>query len=62
VEQVVATMKANVAKARAAVLALAARLPDPTQSNAHGAMKFAVMTSPDAVRDDVRLRYRLLLG
>ncbi len=62
VEQVVATMKANVSNARAAILALAARLPDPRASNAHGALKHAVMTSPDAIREDVRARYQLLLG
>jgi 5'-methylthioadenosine phosphorylase len=62
VEQVVATMKANVAYARAAVIALAGKLPDPTQSNAHGALRYAVMTSPEAIREDVKSRYRLLLG
>lgn len=62
VEQVIATMKANVANARAAVLALAAKLPDPTTSNAHGALKFAVMTAPETISEDVKQRYRLLLG
>jgi len=62
VEQVIAVLKANVANARATIVALASRLPDPTKSNAHGALKNAVMTDPKTISDGVRAKYRLLLG
>lgn len=62
VEQVVAVMKANVDRAKATLSALARRLPDPTRSIAHGALRGAVMTDPAALTDEVRARYRLLLG
>lgn len=62
VEQVVAVMKANVDRAKATLAALAKRLPDPTRSVAHGALKGAVMTDATALTAEVRARYRLLLG
>jgi 5'-methylthioadenosine phosphorylase len=62
VEAVVATMKANVANARKAVRAVAGMLPDPTKSNAHGALKYAVMSDPSVIPANVRERYRVLLG
>jgi 5'-methylthioadenosine phosphorylase len=62
VEAVVATMKANVKNARATILEVAKRLPDPTKSNAFGALKSAVMTDPAVIPANVREHYRVLLG
>ncbi|MBI2388275.1 MAG: S-methyl-5'-thioadenosine phosphorylase [Deltaproteobacteria bacterium] len=62
VEAVVAVLKANVKNARATIEAVAPRLPDPTKSIAHGALRHAVMTDPSLITADVRERYRILLG
>jgi 5'-methylthioadenosine phosphorylase len=62
VEAVIAVMKANVQNARATLRALAPLLPDPARSNAHRALAHAVMTDPAKIADDVRARYRLLMG
>lgn len=62
VGQVIAVLKANVQNARGTIAALTTRLPDPTKSVAHGALRHAVMTDPKIVTDAVRARYRLLLG
>lgn len=60
VEAVVAVLKANVNNARATVRAVAARLPDPSKSIAHGALKHAVMTDPAIIT--MRDQYKFLLG
>jgi 5'-methylthioadenosine phosphorylase len=57
VETVVATLHANVRNAKAAITALASRLPDPTKSKAHGALKGAVMTDPTRIPEQVRARF-----
>jgi 5'-methylthioadenosine phosphorylase len=62
VEQVVTVMKRNVEKARATIRALAPHLPDPRRSNAHGALRHAIMTDPVKIPAEVRDRYRFLLG
>lgn len=62
VEQVVAVMKANVERARTTIAALAPRLPDPTRSIAHRALRGAVMSDAACVPEDMRARYRFLLG
>jgi 5'-methylthioadenosine phosphorylase len=62
VDAVVAVLKANVANARATVKAIANRLPDPTKSIAHGALKHAVMTDPSIIAANVRDHYKFLLG
>ena len=62
VEAVVAVLKANVQNAKKAIVALTTRLPDPTKSIAHGAMKHAVMTDPKLVTAAVREKYRGFLG
>jgi 5'-methylthioadenosine phosphorylase len=62
VEQVVATMKTNVAFAKKTLVELSGRLPDPTKSIAWRATKGAVMTSPGAVSPDARERLGWLLG
>jgi len=46
-DMVAATMRKNVGKATKAILALAARLPDPTTSPAYRCLDSAVMTSPE---------------
>lgn len=61
VEAVVAVMKKNVETAKRAVGKLAAALPDPTTSRAHGALRGAVMTAPSAVTPAAREKLRWLL-
>jgi 5'-methylthioadenosine phosphorylase len=61
VEAVVAVMKQNVATARAALAALAADLPDPTKSRAHGALRGAVMTDLARVPEETRRRLAWLV-
>ena len=56
VEQVVATMHANVALARKTLVELAKRLPDPRQSIAFDVAKSAILTAPDAVPAAARAR------
>ncbi|HEY1955662.1 MAG TPA: S-methyl-5'-thioadenosine phosphorylase [Polyangiaceae bacterium] len=62
VEAVVAVMRENVDTARKAIAALAAALPDPTKSNAHAALKGAVMSDLSRVPNEARERLRWLLG
>lgn len=61
VEAVIATMKKNVSFAKRALVELAALLPDPTKSAAHGATKGAVMTAPAYVTEEARARLGWLL-
>ena len=61
VEAVVATMKKNVSLAKRAIALLAAALPDPTKSAAHGAARGAVMTRPEAISEAARQRLSWLL-
>jgi len=61
VEAVVAVMKKNVETAKRAVAKLAASLPDPTTSRAHGALRGAVMTAPSAVSPEAKAKLRWLL-
>lgn len=62
VDQIVATMKANVAFAKKALVELSGHLPDPTRSIAHGCARNAVMTAPGAIGPDVHDRLAWLLG
>jgi 5'-methylthioadenosine phosphorylase len=62
VEQVVATIKKNVAFAKKTLVELAGRLPDPMKSIAWRATKGAIMTSPNAVTPDARARLGWLLS
>jgi len=62
VDAVVATMKANVGNARATIKAIASRLPDPTKSIAHGALKNAVMTDPSMISAKVKEQFKFLFG
>jgi 5'-methylthioadenosine phosphorylase len=61
VEAVLAVMKENVDTARKAIAALATRLPDPAKSNAHGALKGAIMSDVSKVPAEARERLRWLL-
>jgi len=61
VEAVLAVMRANVDTARRAIAALAANLPDPTKSAAHGALAQAVMSDPAHVPAEVRARIGWLI-
>lgn len=61
VETVVATMKKNVSFAKRALVELAAILPDPTKSIAHGCTKGAIMTAPGSVTEAARARLGWLL-
>ena len=62
VEAVVAVMHANVEKARRAVAALAAALPDPAKSRATGALQSAIMTRPEAMSPEAKARLGWLLN
>ena len=60
VEQVIATLHANVEKARQIVAAVAAKPPSgPCPS--HDALRYAVMTRPDAIPADAYARVALFL-
>jgi 5'-methylthioadenosine phosphorylase len=61
VEAVVAVMKKNVSLARRAITTLARSLPDPQKSRAHGALKGAIMTAPDAISPRARASLAWLL-
>ena len=61
VEAVVATMKKNVSLAKKAIGLLAAGLPDPSKSLAHGAARGAVMTAEGAISAEARQRLSWLL-
>jgi 5'-methylthioadenosine phosphorylase len=62
VEDIIAVMQKNVARAQDVVAHLAAHLPDVSGSPARGAVKHAVMTKWEAVSVEARARYALLLG
>ncbi|GAC1352209.1 MAG: S-methyl-5'-thioadenosine phosphorylase [Polyangiales bacterium] len=62
VEAVIAILRENVQRARKTLAALVARLPDPTQSIAHGALRHAVMTDRSTLSPAIHDRYRLFLG
>jgi 5'-methylthioadenosine phosphorylase len=61
VEAVVATMAANVGRARSAIRDVLPRLPDPKESEASRALHGAVMTQEAAVTAEGRARLRWLL-
>jgi 5'-methylthioadenosine phosphorylase len=62
IDQVIATMNANIALARKALMALSGMLPDPTKSVAHGAAKSAVRTAPSHIGDEARARLSWLMA
>lgn len=62
VTDVLAVLRANVARAREVIVNLLDKLPDPHKSPAHGALRHALITAPEHVSAEARLRYGLLLG
>jgi 5'-methylthioadenosine phosphorylase len=60
VEAVIAVMRENVVKARAAIVALAAN-PPTGDCPSHRALDFAVMTAPDRIPAETRQRLALFL-
>lgn len=62
VEAILAVMARNTAGARRTLADLAASLPAPEQSNAHGALRGAVVTAPDRIPPEVSARLGWLLG
>lgn len=62
VEGVVATMRANIALAKRALVEVVGSLPDPKESVAHRAARGAVITAPDAVSPAASARLAWLLG
>ena len=61
VEAVLAVMRENVDTARKAIARLAENLPDPSRSNAHGALKGAIMSDVSRVPAEARARLHWLL-
>ena len=61
VEAVVATLTANVALARRTIIEVSAKLPDPRTSRATGALKHAIMTSPDKISPAARKKLEWLV-
>jgi len=61
VEAVIAVLKKNIALARRTLVELAKALPDPAKSRAAGALKHAIMSSPEAIPIDARARLAWLL-
>jgi 5'-methylthioadenosine phosphorylase len=62
VEAVVATLKRNVAHAKAVAAALARALPDVSASPARTALRGAIMTTPSALSEEARSRLEWLIG
>jgi 5'-methylthioadenosine phosphorylase len=62
VEAIVAVMKQNAAGARRTLGELAGALPDPRASAAHGALKAALMTSPERIPPKTLARLEWLVG
>jgi 5'-methylthioadenosine phosphorylase len=62
VESILAVLHANVALAKRTVAFLASHLPDPTESPATGALKYAVITDPKSVDASARRRLDWILG
>lgn len=61
VEAVVATLKANVNLAKQTLVRLAASLPSPSESVAHGTARNAIMTAPNTISVAARERLSWLL-
>lgn len=62
IEQVLATMQANIRLAMKTLVEVTSRLPDPTKSIAHRAAANAVVTRPDAIAPAAHARLDWLLG
>lgn len=62
VNDILAVLHANVARAQEVIVSLAGALPDVSASPARGALAYAVLTKPEALTAALRRRYGLLLG
>jgi 5'-methylthioadenosine phosphorylase len=62
VEMVVATLRANVTIAKDVARRLARSLPDVDASPAKGALASALMTAPEAMSEEARVRLEWLIG
>ncbi len=62
VEAILAVLKQNSALAERIVRELCTRLPDPAESEASSALKYAVITPPDHVSIEARRRLDWLIG
>jgi 5'-methylthioadenosine phosphorylase len=61
VEAVVATLKKNVSFAKKTIGAVARSLPDAQKSRAFGALKMAIMTSPDRIPAETKKKLSFLI-
>lgn len=62
VDAVLTVLNRNVGYAKEVARSLAQRLPDVSASPAHGALKRAIITAPDAMAPDARARLEWLIG
>jgi 5'-methylthioadenosine phosphorylase len=62
VTAILAILKQNIERAQETLAALVQVLPDPARSPAREALKYAMLTRPEALTPALRHRYRVLLG
>ncbi len=62
VEMVIAVIKKNVALARAIVAALVTEMPETLDCNCNNALKNAIMTSPDAIPEQIKKDLYPIIG
>jgi 5'-methylthioadenosine phosphorylase len=62
VETVMAILKKNVATVRSLIRAVLCELPDPKQSPASRAMKYAIVTAPESIPRESRKILEVLIG
>lgn len=61
VEAILRVLQQNAVLAKRSISELAAALPDPTTSPAHGALEHAIVTRPDAISSEARRRLAWLV-
>ncbi len=62
VEMIIATLKKNVANAQALLKAAVPQIGALKEFSAHGALKYALITSPDAVPEEKKREMEVLIG
>ena len=62
IDNVLQVLRQNVETARRIIAAVVARLPDPSQSPASSAMKYAIVTAPEHIDAETRQRLAPLIG
>jgi 5'-methylthioadenosine phosphorylase len=62
VEMLIANLRANTALAKRAIEYVAANLPDESSCACGSALATAILTQREAIGDEIKERYRLLLG